>query len=189
MFVDNYLLLFAKRLAVTAGCTRKREELREKQEGGFIMYIDPDSRVEDNRSTAWSFTLVSIIGIVLLVLLDMDVLPVTVADFQKIILSVVMGILFLIFLGIGIFSFLSIKKLKASAERENSLDREILEWFLKEYTGFMKNYSVEEEDGPEELYYPRYQKMSELILAQYPGISEEFKDHIIEELYSSLFPD
>jgi hypothetical protein len=163
--------------------------------------MDPDARLEDNRSTAWSFTLVSVIGIILLVLLDLDVLPVTVADFQKIILSVVMGILFLIFFCVGIHSFLSMKQLKASAQQENSLEKEITEWFLREYADLMKNTPAEEPDGeecdaeseesdePEALYYPRTQKMSGLIQAQYPGISDEFRDHIIEELYTTLFPE
>jgi hypothetical protein len=31
--------------------------------------------------------------------------------------------------------------------------------------------------------------MSELILAQYPGLSEEFKDHMIEELYAAIFQE
>lgn len=184
------------------------------------MYIDPEARLEDNRSTAWSFTLVSAAGIILLILLDLGILPVAVADFQKVILTVVMGILFLIFLVIGIQSFLSMNKLKDMARKESSLDKEITEWFLKEYdamaiqnalimdepadeleayiTPDAKDAKSDEsgisEDGeapeePEALYYPRYRKMSALILAKYPGISEEFKDHIIEELYTRLFAD
>jgi hypothetical protein len=159
----------------------------------LFMYIDPETRVDDNRSTAWSFTLVSILGIILLILLDLDILPVSIADFQKIILSVVMGILFLIFLGIGIHSFLTMKQLRTFASKETSLDKEITEWFLKEYAEYMRGYSAEdcvnEDMDAEELYYPRYNRMSELILAEYPAISEEFKDHIIEELYSDLFPE
>jgi hypothetical protein len=159
----------------------------------LFMYIDPEARVDDNRSTAWSFTLVSILGIILLILLDLDILPVSIADFQKIILSVVMGILFLIFLCIGIHSFLTMKQLRSFASKETSLDKEITEWFLKEYTEYMREYSVEASEDEtmdaEELYYPRSNRMSELILAEYPGISEEFKDHIIEELYCDLFPE
>jgi hypothetical protein len=97
----------------------------------------------------------------------------------------------LIFLIIGIRSFISLRKLSDAAKAENSLDAEIKEWFLGEYTESMKNFSAEEtqDDTDEELYYPRYRRMSELILAKYPGISEDFLDHVIEELYSELFPE
>jgi hypothetical protein len=85
------------------------------------------------------------------------------------------------------------KQLRTFASKETSLDKEITEWFLKEYTEYMRGYSAEafkdETLDAEELYYPRSNRMSELILAEYPGISEEFKDHIIEELYSDLFPE
>jgi hypothetical protein len=102
-----------------------------------------------------------------------------------------MGIMFLIFLLIGIRSFLSLRKLSAAAKSENSLEAEIKEWFLGEYTESMKNFSAEEtpDETDEEIYYPRYRKMSELILAKYPGLSEDFLDHVIEELYSELFPE
>jgi hypothetical protein len=155
------------------------------------MYMNPDAKVEDNRSTAWSFTIVSVLGIVVLVLLDLDRLPFVVAVEQKVVLSAVMGCLFLIFLVIGIRSFLSIRQLEAAAQEENSLEKEITEWFLKEHAADMRDFSTEavNPESPEELYYPRYERMSELILAQYPGISEDFKDHVIEELYAAVFPE
>jgi hypothetical protein len=152
------------------------------------MYVNPDTKVEDYRSTAWSFTIVGAAGLVLVVLLNLGVLPFEFPADRNVMMSIVMGIMFLILLLIGIGSFLSLRKLTAAAKTENSLDAEIKEWFLGEYTESMKNFSAEDETD-EELYYPRYRRMSELILAKYPGISEDFLDHVIEELYSELFPE
>lgn len=155
------------------------------------MYIDPNTRQKDNLSTAWSFTLVGGIGIVFLVLFDLGIIPLPVADVQKIILSVVMGILFVLFFIIGVHSFLSAGKIEKTADKELSLDKEITEWFLKEYTDIIRDFSSEEMDAsePESLYYPRYDKICELILNKYPNISEEFKDHLADQLYSAIFPD
>lgn len=155
------------------------------------MYIDPKTKVEDNRSTAWSFSLVGGLGIICLILFQLDILPFQVADYQKIIITVVMGILFLVFLYIGISSFLSMKKIQESADLETSLDKEIMDWFLETYEDAMKSFKTEDMDleSPETLYYPRYDKISELILEKYPSISEEFKDHIVEQLYASIFPE
>ena len=102
------------------------------------MYIDPDTKLEDNRSTAVSFTIVGGVGLILLVLVDLGIIPLPLADFQKILMSVVMGILFVIFFIVGLYSFLSMKKLKSAAQSELSLDKEITDWFLQEYTGFMQ---------------------------------------------------
>jgi hypothetical protein len=157
-------------------------------QGGFAMYVNPDTKVEDYRSTAWSFTIVGAAGIVLVVLLNLGILPFEFPADKNVMMTIVMGIMFLIFLLIGIRSFLSLRKLSDAAKAENSLDAEIKEWFLAEYTEVMKDESTEDETD-EELYYPRYRKMSELILAKYPGLSEDFLDHVIEELYSELFPE
>jgi hypothetical protein len=148
------------------------------------MYVNPDTKVEDYRSTAWSFTIVGAAGLVF----NFGILPIAFSGIQNVMMTIVAGIIFLIFLIIGIRSFLSLRKLSDAAKAENSLDAEIKEWFLGEYTESMKDFSAEDETD-EEIYYPRYRKMSELILAKYPGISEDFLDHVIEELYSELFPE
>jgi hypothetical protein len=148
------------------------------------MYVNPDTKVEDYRSTAWSFTIVGAAGLVF----NFGILPIAFSGVQNVMMTIVTGIMFLILLLIGIGSFLSLKRLSAAAKAENSLDAEIKEWFLGEYTESMKDDSAEDETD-EELYYPRYRKMSELILAKYPGLSEDFLDHVIEELYSELFPE
>jgi hypothetical protein len=151
------------------------------------MYVNPDTKVEDYRSTAWSFTIVGAVGLVF----NFGILPIAFSGVRNVMMTIVTGIIFLIFLIIGIRSFLSLRKLSAAAKTENSLEAEIREWFLGEHTESMKNFSAEEtpDDTDEELYYPRYRKMSELILAKYPGLSEDFLDHVIEELYSELFPE
>jgi hypothetical protein len=151
------------------------------------MYVNPDTKVEDYRSTAWSFTIVGAVGLVF----NFGILPIAFSGVRNVMMTIVTGIIFLIFLIIGIRSFISLRKLSDAAKAENSLDAEIKEWFLGEYTESMKNFSAEEtqDDTDEELYYPRYRRMSELILAKYPGISEDFLDHVIEELYSELFPE
>lgn len=155
------------------------------------MYTDHQSKVEDTRSTGWTFTIVGILGILLVILLDMDVLPVSMQLHTRIILSVVMGILFVIFLIIGIHSFLSIRTIQEAADRQSSEVAEITEWFLDNYRDEMLSYQDDSMDAsvPASLYYPRCEKMSVLLTIQYPGLSEELKDDIIEILYNKIFPE
>lgn len=155
------------------------------------MYVDPNVKAEDNRSTAWSFTIVGGIGFIFLILLELDILPIHIYGSQKILIEVVMGIMFLTFFSIGIRSFLSVKKLNAQAQNETSLEKEITDWFLENYTEYMISYTDEDmdESNPETYFYPRNDKICELIHNQYPSISDEFKEHIAEQLYITIFPD
>ena len=74
------------------------------------IYVDQNTRLEDMKSTSWSFCIVGIAGILLLILLWMGVLPFQIVQDTKIILTVVMGILFAFFLFVGIHAFASLNQ-------------------------------------------------------------------------------
>jgi heme/copper-type cytochrome/quinol oxidase subunit 4 len=61
------------------------------------VYVSKESKKEETKSTAYSFLLVSILGFIALILFATGVLPIHVADYMKIMLCVVMGVMFLIF--------------------------------------------------------------------------------------------
>lgn len=82
------------------------------------------------KSTAYTFTGVGIIGLVLLVLFFCGVLPIHITGAARILTGLVMGIMFVIFLWIGIRSFGQIKQLKDATATEDALQDEILKWFL-----------------------------------------------------------
>lgn len=75
-------------------------------------YRSKASQTEDMKSTAYTFTGVGIIGLVLLVLFFCGVLPIHITGAARILTGLVMGIMFVIFLWIGIRSFGQIKQLK-----------------------------------------------------------------------------
>ena len=73
-------------------------------------YRSKASQTEDMKSTAYTFTGVGIIGLVLLVLFFCGVLPIHITGAARILTGLVMGIMFVIFLWIGIRSFGQIKQ-------------------------------------------------------------------------------
>ena len=75
------------------------------------VYVSKESKKEETKSTAYSFLLVSVFGFIALILFATGVLPVHVADYMKIMLCIVMGVMLLIFFVIGIVSLRQKKKM------------------------------------------------------------------------------
>lgn len=155
------------------------------------MYIDNRHKFEDTKSTGYTFTLVGGVGILLLVLIDANVISLSIQPYMKTILSIVMGILFLVFLVIGIRSFLSLKQIEQAAGRQETAEKEIAEWFLKNYKEELLSYWTADmdESSPDTLYFPRYEKMNGILSKQYPKLNDDEKEHIIEILYESIFAE
>ncbi len=153
------------------------------------VYVSKQSKKEDTKSTAYSFLLVSILGFILLVLFDLGVLPVPVADYMKIMLNIVMGIMLLIFFVIGVTSFLQLKKLGEQADVEVNRETEILSWFRSTYRpADIDEYFVADTLNGD-IYFKRYEVMSRFLTEQYPDLEEAFLDHLIEELYPEFFEE
>lgn len=150
-------------------------------------YVSKASKKEDMTSTAYTFTLIGVGGLILLLLLAVDVLPVHIPQTTKITMYFVMGVMFLIFLFIGIRSFRQIKSLADAAEQEDALFSEITRWFLESYHGEDIDRNVDKTQEEELLYFARYDVMKRLILEKYPDLEESLLDHMIETLYAELF--
>lgn len=151
------------------------------------VYVSKESKKEETKSTAYSFLLVSILGFIALILFATGVLPIHVADYMKIMLCVVMGVMLLIFFVIGIVSLRQLKTLDTQAQKENNLESEILSWFQDTYTVNDIDDSFGEEVSGQDLYFKRYEIMTRFLSKQYPDLEETFLDHLVEELYGKLF--
>lgn len=163
------------------------------------LYVDANTKLEDARSTASAFTIVGVIGIIALILLDTGALPIQLATPSQVMVNVVMGVLFLIFLMVGIRSMFSIRKLTESVDEEQNREQEILSWFRDSYRSVSqatnpipKTANDTESSGDSEqseLYFSRYEQMSSHLLTQYPDLQEEYVDHLVELLYEEFYPE
>ena len=153
------------------------------------VYVSKESKKEETKSTAYSFLIVSVLGFIALVLFATGVLPVHVADYMKIMLCIVMGVMLLIFFVIGIVSLRQLKTLGTQAEKENNLSSEIISWFTSTYSAKDIDESMDEEVFDQDLYFKRYEIMTRFLSKQYPDLEETFQDHLVEELYGKLFEE
>ncbi len=150
-------------------------------------YVSKKSKTEDMKSTAYTFTIVGILGLVLLVLFAIGVLPLHTASYMKVMICVVMGTMFVIFLVIGIRSFAQIKSYSDAADNEEELLSEILAWFRDSYDKNAIDASLDTNQQEEMLYFARYEVMRQNIVGKYPDVEEALLDHIIETLYAEIF--
>ena len=154
------------------------------------MYTNKKNLYDETKSTAWSFTLISVLGFSLIGLLWFDVLPFRLASHMKIIFSVVMGIVFAIFLIIGIRSFLSLGKIGQEASSQESQQTDIRAYFMAHFREKILAFELAEADtGSADLYFLRMEQMKKWLTDAYPALSEEEEDHILEELYNEIFPE
>ena len=155
------------------------------------VYVSKESKKEETKSTAYSFLLVSVLGFIALVLFATGVLPVHVADYMKIMLCIVMGVMLLIFFVIGIVSLRQLKTLGTQAEKENDSEEAAAEQSLITSTYSAKDIdeSMDEEVFDQDLYFKRYEIMTRFLSKQYPDLEETFQDHLVEELYGKLFEE
>lgn len=152
------------------------------------VYVSKESKKKDTKETAQAFLIVSIAGFVVLILFAAGVLPIHMADYMKIMMSVVFGVMCVIFFVIGITSLRQVKTLEAQAITEGSLEKEIHDWFMDSFAKQLReNFADEDDLSKEDLYFKRYEKMSAYIEKKYPDLNELFLDHMVEQLYAEIF--
>ena len=151
-------------------------------------YVSKKTKIEDVTSTAYTFTIVSVAGFILLILFGLDLLPFHSASYTKTLILIVMGVMFAIFFFVGIKSFMELKTLSNAADREEKQFEEIWHWFLDTYTAETINADAGiSDDSDEQNYFLRYEVMRSLLLEKYPKTDASLLDHIIETIYDKIF--
>lgn len=166
------------------------EEIFGKEPGETAQahaYISGKTKTEDMKSTAYTFTFVGALGLLLLALFAAGILPIRMAVYMKVMMCLVMGGMFAVFLVIGLRSFAQIKVCKAEADSEETLLSEILHWFKENFDRTSLDEGLDTRQPEETLYFARYEVMRRNILAKYPDIDELLLDHVIETLYAEIF--
>ena len=153
-------------------------------------YVEADKKLEDASSTAWSFTLMGIIGIAFLVLIWTGILPVRLSIVTLSSGTMASGILFFIFLILGIRGFQERKKLLSARAKEEAIIFQIGQWFQEHYSADAISNGVEEDELPvEQLYFLRSENISRAMKEEFPELEETFAEYMMELIYQMYFPD
>lgn len=150
-------------------------------------YVSKRSQQENIKSTAWSFTGIGLVGTVFLILCETGILNIQIAIYMKTMVGIVMHALFLIFLFIGLHYFRLLKKAENDADTEDALYEEIMKWFTTSFSGDDIDASIDKSQPAEQLYFSRYEVMSQKITEAYDHLEASFLDHVIEDLYEKYY--
>ena len=150
-------------------------------------YVDPMERAENYRSGAVVLFLVGIIGVVALILMDLNIIPINFFGSSNYVVNIVMGALFAIFIAMGVNSMINYNKLKNKASTDDELRQRIYSWIDNELDKSILDENVSEEDNEEIKYFNRTQVLSDELSRRFDDLSDDFRDYIIEDLYDRIY--
>ena len=150
-------------------------------------YVDPMERAENYRSVAVVLFLVGIIGVVALILMDLNIIPINFFGSSNYLVNIVMGALFAIFIAMGVNSMINYNKLKNKASTDDELRQRIYSWIDNELDKSIRDENVSEEDNEEIKYFNRTQVLSDELSRRFDDLSDDFRDYIIEDLYDRIY--
>lgn len=151
------------------------------------LYVDQKNKYEETKSTAWSFTIVGLVGLIALILIYFDVIPLHLDKNNIIMMFLIMLVLFIFFVIVGIRSFLSLDRISKSIDKQDTLNQEIKDWFISNHREELKDLFYD--DSEEILFLQRNEFIINTISEKYSSLSEEDCEHIAEEIYNEIFDE
>lgn len=152
------------------------------------LYESSAEKYSDNLSSAITFLVCGVIGLVVLLLDDFNVIHLfnsTGAFF--ILTNLVLGGLFIVFIIIGLKSLSYSKTIKSQIAKENEMNQQIKEWLQQNITKEMIEASYNHEIPEEMKYFSRSEYLKKVIQKEFSdieeGIIESVSDSYIEELF------
>ena len=164
--------------------------MKEKKDS--LIHTQAGKQADEERSSAYTFLIVGGLGFILDILFALGILKLPITGYMKIIMSLFMGIVFFIFIVIGVLSYKKTFVLTSKAEKESDLTAEIKSWFYREFTreqieALISN-DNDSKDSEEQLYFTRTDIMKRTMELHFPGLEESFSDHLLEEIYTEYYP-
>jgi len=185
----------SKRIMEEKLASMSEEELQalkeeEEQQQVFVpsnVYQNYEVKAEENKSSAYSFLVVGILGVIVVILSWFEVLPFSIGGAGNWLSHGVMMAIFIIFVIVGIVSAKSVGKYKTLAGQEADHQSE-LTVFLEEAF----SYEVLSEitaDSEEEAYFKRMQYMREEVSLKYAeqNLDASFVESLLDAHYDKIF--
>lgn len=152
------------------------------------VYKDNAQKAADCKDSGYTLTVIGGIGLLAVILSAAGVLPFRLRGSAAVLSYGVMGVMFLIFLVIGVRSIQSAGIFKKKALTESNVKEEIMNWSRENLDAGRVDASLP--DGTfseEENYFRRTAYMKEQIAQSFVNLEDGFLDNLIEELYAEIF--
>ncbi len=148
------------------------------------VYVKKADQFKDLRSTGHLFIAVGIVGLVVLLLNILGVL----SFYQGYFSWIIMGVLFTIFLLIGLGTLKHSKQVEGQISEENTLTDAINEWLEKTITQEVLDSVVDSHEVDEINYFKQTEFIKKRILEEFDkDLNDSYVDLLVEEFYNSHF--
>lgn len=154
------------------------------------MENETNKKLSDAKSSSYLFIVFGAVGLLLIAAVWLGIIPLRLALYMKILYTLVLGGLFLVFLGVGIYYTRRLKTLQAQSDSEEQKTEEIIRWITASYSlaDLDADGSMGEPLSIEQLYFERTEKISQLITEKYQLTDEKYLDYLIEKIYQTYVP-
>lgn len=153
------------------------------------MYKKSEERYEETRSSAYTFLIIGVVGLLLDLLGFAGIIPLPFTRESNLFMLSVMGVLFVACIIFGVYSMQSARKLSGQIESENEQTEEILTWFQKTFPVDALETGIEQEDSSGDRYYKRQENIKDIIQKSYGDLPEDYLESLVDQLYTNYFPE
>ena len=155
---------------------------------GGNLYENNTDKYKDNLSSAITFFICGGIGIILMILNDVGIIKFITKDSSSFIfINIVLGVLFIGFIAIGIWSLKYSNKIKAKAEKEDQTAKDVFSWLDDNVTKEDIEDSYSETIQEEMKYFNRTAYVKEQLTAQFAELSDEEAENFSEQFVEKMF--
>lgn len=152
------------------------------------LYESSQEKYKDNLSSAITFFVCGIAGIVILALNFFGVINLIARGSNNFIfVNVVLLAVFLIFVGIGVWSLKYSKQIKANVKKEDESVREIYDWLAKNVTKDDIEASCDMDAAEEMKYFSRSEYIGNAIRKQFEDADDKLVESITDSYIEKLF--
>lgn len=152
------------------------------------LYEDKNNKAEDAKSSAIALLLVGGLGLVFIVLLMLDYLPIHLFGLGKYLVSGIMAAMFLVFIAMGFSSIKTYKKYLGIAEEEQKNIEQIMDLLAQHMSKEVINTKLagEPEEMPQ-IYYSRLALIKEFLETHYGGLEPALLEKLADDWYEELY--
>ncbi len=171
-------------------------QINDADEENFIeqlttgnVYENSKEKYQDNLSSAITFLVCGIAGLVIVLLNDFGVLHFfSLKGASGILTNVVLIVLFAAFIVIAFISFKAAKNAKSKIATESRTNAEILDWLSENLNPDIIDSSYDGSELADEMkYFNRSSYIKNVISEKYPDLKEEIVDAITDEYIEKIF--
>lgn len=150
-------------------------------------YKKPAERAVEYKAGAATLLFLGVLGIITLILIDLQIIPLYFTMDRKILINVVLGGTFVLFVGLGINSYMTYKKLIDQVKVDDELEQKITDWFNTNVNVDDITNKENPEESEEILYFNRFKNIKSKINGQFDDLDQAFVEYLADILYNDLF--